>query len=443
MEIKKYKLKPVPRIVNVLNVKDNIYLSVVIGNGQIGGNKVTSDGKLLAKGNLSEPAFIGTVSELIEKEIEIETNVLDVNAFTNVCVITSTILNQENQVLFTKIDHGAASESGIANFTGKYIINILTFLFLLFVCITADGYAQNNSEELTFQNLETPTSPGFILLDEAPASIERPTTPQGFGLSIIGFFQGTGGAMEFAPYWLTSHPKLTAEIMTADNFPVLYNLSVSVTSVKADNNNYLTGGFRTRVYQSYGKSQSEKLRTIKKEIENELSESSEDLEIEKIEQLRKEYVGITEKPVFNIDIAGAVGGGSVTNSFDDLVFSRWAAWLSLNIRPGGDDFYFTVLSRYLYNKNFEEYTVKADLADVGTRLNYDIGQFCLSLEYLQRLDLTENNYNDNRIAVIGSYKFSDNLYITSTFGKNFSKVNNIIALAGINFGFSRSKVKAF
>ncbi|MBK9333083.1 MAG: hypothetical protein IPM96_11920 [Ignavibacteria bacterium] len=443
MEIKKYKLKPVPRLVNVLNVNDNIFLSVVIGNGQIGGNKVLLDGKLIAKGNLSEPAFIGTVPELAEKEIQIETNVLDVNAFTNVCVITSTILNQENQVLFSKIDHGAAPESGIVNFSGKYILNILTFLFLLFVGVTTDGYAQNNSEELTFQNLETPSSPGFILLDEAPASIERPTTPQGFGLSIIGFFQGTGGAMEFAPYWLTSHPMLTAEKMTSDNFPVLYNLSVSVTSVKAEDNNYLTGGFRTRVYQSYGKAQSEKLRSIKKEIENELSESPEDLDLKKIEELRKEYVGVTEKPVFNIDIAGAVGGGSVSNSFDDLKFNRWAAWLTLNFRPGGDDFYFTVLSRYLNNKNFEDYTVKADLADVGARLNYDIDRFCLSLEYIQRLDMTESIYNDNRAAVIGSYKFSDNLYITSTFGKNFSGVNNIIALAGINFGFSRSKVKAF
>ncbi|HRI85743.1 MAG TPA: hypothetical protein PK536_09900, partial [Ignavibacteria bacterium] len=343
MEIKKYKLKPVPRIVDVLDEKDNIYLSVVIGNGQIGGNKVTSEGKLLAKGNLSEPAFLGAVSELSEKEIEIETNVLDVNAYTNVCVITTSLLNQENKVLFTKIDHGAAPESGIANFSGKYKIRLLTFLLVMFVCFTADSYSQNKSEELTFQNLETPSSPGFILLDEAPASIERPTTPQGFGISLIGFFKGTGGAMEFAPYWLTSHPLLTAEKMTSNNFPFLYNLSVSVTYVKEDNNNYLTGGFRTRVYQSYGKSQTDKLKTIKNEIGIELSESPEDLDLEKIEQLRKDYVSITEKPVFNIDIAGAVGGGSDSNSFDDLVLSRWAAWLSLNFRPGGNDFYFTIL----------------------------------------------------------------------------------------------------
>jgi hypothetical protein len=59
------------------------------------------------------------------------------------------------------------------------------------------------------------------------------------------------------------------------------------------------------------------------------------------------------------------------------------------------------------------------------------------------LDLAKINGEDNRIAVVGSYAFSDNMYITTTLGKNFSQVNNIIALAGINFGVSKTKIKAF
>ena len=95
------------------------------------------------------------------------------------------------------------------------------------------------------------------------------------------------------------------------------------------------------------------------------------------------------------------------------------------------------------NNNYQNYTVKTGLFDIGTRLNYDINNFCVSLEYIQRLNFTGNEFSDFRFAVIGSYKISDNFFLTSSFGKNFSDMNNIIALAGINFGYSKSKIKAF
>ncbi|MBK9335005.1 MAG: hypothetical protein IPM96_22035 [Ignavibacteria bacterium] len=52
--------------------------------------------------------------------------------------------------------------------------------------------------------------------------------------------------------------------------------------------------------------------------------------------------------------------------------------------------------------------------------------------------MTESIYNDNRAAVIGVINFLTT-FTSLHFRKNFSGVNNIIALAGINFGFSRRK----
>lgn len=182
-----------------------------------------------------------------------------------------------------------------------------------------------------------------------------------------------------------------------------------------------------------------KLDSIKGAIEIALA----DLDTIKIKTLQKSYSELIGKPIFTIDFAGAIGGGSNTNSFSDAKINRWAAWLSFNWRPKGDDFYITALTRYINNEKFENYTVQADLLDIGTRLNYDILKFCLSLEYLQRFNLTKNNAPDYRIAIIGSYKLSDNIYFTTTFGKNFSDVNNIVALAGINFGISKSKITAY
>lgn len=438
MEITEHQLEPSPRVLEGSKKSDDIYISIEIGNGQIGGSKISQNDKTLAKGRLTEPTFLGNVSELKDSEIIVETNILDVNAFTNMCVLTTKFYNQENKVLYSRIDKGEAPENGIASFKGKYIINLLIAVF--FILFTTEHlFAQNTINEITFQELETPSSPGFILLDSAPASIERPTTPQGFGVSVLGFFQGTGGAVEFAPFWLTSHPKLTAEKMYKNKFPILYNFSVSAATVKTDDSHYVAGGFRTRLFQSYGKNGIEKLDSIKAELEVALAE----LDLEKIEQLHTDYSDLISRPIIIIDIAAAVGGGSGTNSFNDLELNRWAAWLSVNYRPKGNDSYITALVRYLNNEKFEDYTVKADLMDVGTRLNYDINKFCVSLEYLHRFNFTDKIHSDYRIAVIGSYRITENFFITSTFGKNFTDVNNIIAMAGVNFGFSKTKIKTF
>lgn len=438
MEIKKHQLEPNPRALEGAKNSDEIYISIEIGNGQIGGSKISQNDEVLAKGGLTEPTFLGYASDLKNSEIEVATNILDVNSFTNMCVLTTTFYNQENQILYTKIDKGEAPENGIASFKGKYIIKLLTIVFF-FLLTSNHLFAQNSINEITFQNLETPSSPGLILLDNAPSSIERPTTPQGFGTSLLGFFQGTGGAIEFAPFWLTTHPKLTAEKMYKNKFPVLYNFSVSAATVKSDNSNYVAGGLRTRLFQSYDKNNLKKLDTIKAKLEIALAE----LDMREIEKLHTDFSNLISNPIFTIDIAAAFGAGSVTNSFNDLTLNRWAAWMSFNYRPKGNDFYFTALARYINNEKFDEYTVSANLVDVGTRFNYDINKFCISLEYLHRLNFTSRNYVDYRIAAIGSYQISENFFITSTFGKNFTDTNNIIAMAGANFGFSKTKIKVY
>lgn len=438
MEIKKYDLEPNPRTVNTESSSDEIYLSIKIGNGQIGGNKVSINEELLAKGNLTEPTYIGNSSSLSDKEIDIETNVLDVNTFTNRCVITTTFLNQNNKVLYSKIDKGDTPENGVASFKGKYIINFVVLFFVFFSSLfNQQLFAQSNVDDLEFSQLETPTSPGLILFDETPSSIEKPTTPQGLGLSLLGLGQN-GGALEFAPYWLKDHPNLTAKQMYTNKTPILSHFGVSIATMNTDTLSFISGGLRTRVFQSYGKNVS-KLDNIKTQIENALADG----DFEKVDSLRKEYVGITEKPVFNIDLAAAIGASSLTNSYDDLELNRWAVWMSLNFRPEGDNFYFTVLSRYINNENYEGTNVKADLVDLGTRLNYDISKFTISVEYVHRMNFTNDIFDDYRLAAIGSYKLTDNVFITSTFGKNFSDVDNIIALAGLNFGFSQKKVKAY
>ena len=434
-----HQLEPNPREIAVDNQLTDVFVTVKIGNAQEGGNFVSVDGTELVKGDFSNPKLLGKAADLKDKEMKFETNVLDVNSFSNQCVITTTFTNTNQKVLFKQIDDGAAPKNGIASFQGVYVIKILSVLLFILCFSFSEVHSQTDKSE--FSSLETPASPGFILFDQTPSAIEKPATPQGLGFSVLSL-QQNGGAIEVAPYWLKVHPDLTADVFNKLLFPIVEHFSISIASVEADSVQNFAVGFRTRLLQVYDPNHLSKLDTIKKNIRSELSNPLSQLNFKKIEELRQKYVDVASRPTLHIDLAGAVGGTSVSKSYKDIEYNRWSTWLSFNYRPKGDDFYFTVLSRYRNNESLTTST-DTDVVDLGSRFNYDIGNFALSLEYLQRFDLTNDDSQDYRLAVIGSYKITNNLSITSSFGKNFEEVDNVIALAGINFGLSKSAVKAF
>ncbi len=436
METDIYELQPRPRVVHASD-NDDIYLSIVIGNGQIGGNIVLKGDHSIAKGNLTEPAFIGKSDEL--EDIDVYSNVLDSNNATDKAVITTTFVNQDNEVLFTKIDKSDIQEGGILSFWGKYSIKVMVLLLAAFLFNCQNMLAQGNSE---FHELETPTSPGFILLDQTPSSIESPTTPQGLGLSLLGF-QQNGGALEFSPFWITNHPNFTAEKLYQNKFPIVQNFAVSVAAIRTDTTSFLAGGFRSKIFQTYGSTLTTELNNKKIEIENELSKPPKLIDLARVKRLYQEYVDLTETPIFTIDLAGAIAAGSITNSFDDLETARKAVWLSFNYRPKAKETYGTLLLRYMEANAGMDQTETIDNVDIGLRINREIKEFALSIEYLQRLNIANEEYDNFRLALVGSYEINDQIYLTTTLGKNFSDVDNIIALAGVNFGISNNKVKAY
>lgn len=439
MDIIEHPLQPIPRQLKGAGREDQILVSIEIGNGQIGGSKVTVEQQVIARGNLTEPTLLGKADALEGKEISIETNILDVHAFTNFCVFTTTFYNQEHKVLFSRVDQGEAPDGGIASFTGKYLLLLVLFVTVS-VAPTSLLFAQQSFNEIQFTELETPSSPGLILFDQAPSSIEKPTTPQGVGISLLGFLQGAGGALELTPFWLTTHPQLTAEKMYKNPVPIRYNLSVSAATFKTDSTTVLAGGIRTRLFQWYDSGKIKALDSVKAELEIALA----DLDIQKIKQLQTLYSSWISKPVFTVDVAAAWGGNSATNSFDDLRLNRWATWLSLSYRPRGDDLYVTLLTRFVHQQTSESYQLPNDqLLDVGTQFNYDLSPITLSVEYLQRFYTATPTDTNFRLALICSYHLIDNVYVLVSLGKNYSETNHIIAQAGINFGFSKSTLQAF
>ena len=150
---KKYSLQPNPREIEIRQ-GDEIFVSVLVGNGQIGGNIIRLNGEILAKGDLTDPTFLGDSNKLGGKEIILTTNVLDVNTFTNMCVITTQFLNQHNQQRYSRIDKGEAEEDDIASFKGNYYFKVLSILLCFFVFGTM-GFAQSKNLA-QFEELQTP-----------------------------------------------------------------------------------------------------------------------------------------------------------------------------------------------------------------------------------------------------------------------------------------------
>ena len=263
MEIKRYDLKPNPREIGISTENSQVYVKITIGNGQVGGTKIQMNETDVIKGDLSTLTHLGNASELKDKPLTFRTNVLDVNQSTNNCIIVTEFLNENQTVIYSKTDTGDASQDGIASFIGSYVVRLLSVVFAIFFHISGLLFSQN---DVSFQALETPASPGFILLDQTPSAIERPTTPQGFGVSVLGLFSVSGGAMEVAPYWLTNHKNLSAEDMYKKHGELIQNFAVSAAHVVDDSVGFVSFGVRTRLFQTYSQAQVEKLDSIKKTL---------------------------------------------------------------------------------------------------------------------------------------------------------------------------------
>ena len=61
---------------------------------------------------------------------------------------------------------------------------LFVFLFLVY------GYCHSQTlENIAFDQASIPSSPAFVLLDNAPSVIERPDTPKAFGVQLLQDFE--------------------------------------------------------------------------------------------------------------------------------------------------------------------------------------------------------------------------------------------------------------
>ncbi|CAL1517512.1 hypothetical protein [Chitinophaga sp. MM2321] len=313
------------------------------------------------------------------------------------------------------------------------------FVLLLLLSTAASLSYGQMKDTLGITDMAMPTAPGFILAGKAPAAIDKPVNPKAFGISLINLWEG--GAVDVTPFWLTNKPRLTFEKYLNNRFPVLQTFNISAATFKTDTSTNLSAGFRTQVFKFYYRRNREAMLKKKQEIADLLAvEDPALLDTTAIAQKNAELRALFDvqrnKGIVIVELAGAVVGNAPNSTFKNLSTSRSGLWTNIRWAPDKFPLDFIALGRYSWGSNTP---ADSNLLDYGLAVNYQKGRFDLSAEYVNRQHL-DTHVNYDRLALVANFMISDSFFAVASFGKDFDKVNNILAVFGVRFALSRERV---
>lgn len=316
-------------------------------------------------------------------------------------------------------------------------------LLLLSIVLTGLSLPSGAQFTTTVNDMYIPTSPGFVILDKAPASIEKPTDPKAFGITVLNAVKKSEGAVDITPFWLWDHPKLDFWKSINNKTPFLQTLNVSAAGSQSDTGSFLSLGIRGHLFRIYSERQLKAIDGKLRELESVLSLTAEELDEAQVRQVGKELSALRSQPTFSLELAAAMAGYSPGNRFATLGNYRYGAWLNARWQPGWKAPLSLVgVARYTRAPGGNEVSVSdSAFLDFGLGLSYANERFDIQFEYVKRRDVS-NNMSYERSALISNYRVFDNLYLVGTLGKNFNNVEDILVLFGVKFGVSREKVKA-
>lgn len=333
-----------------------------------------------------------------------------------------------------------------------------------------------------FNKLRTPTSPAFVVLGTTPADVQRPNTPSTFAFSLlqgISTGAGTGGdfGLEVAPYWLVSHPGLTLSEYYGGGW--LNNLArtatVSLATLNVDDDAVPSGasrdvgvGLRTRLLdRTRPSAQCEvqmdsiglDLQRVATFLATQLSlqpdasaltaqQTEERAEVLYTRFLRDSLTEPQRKRLktevqacanelsaregFQVDVAGAAAWRLPNQEPDDASLRSGAVWLTPSLT--GRSFSWVGVMRYRWNQDDDA----ENLVDVGARGIYAWSDYGLSMELVARRP-TEDGDDSYRVALIGDIKLNDQLWLTTSFGRDFTSDDSDALFALTNLQWNVGK----
>ncbi len=362
-------------------------------------------------------------------------------------------------------------------------------------------HSQNNSAgdstSIDLNELEVPVAPGFILLDQAPTSIDKPNNAKAFAASIINSVKENQGlpknyAAEFAPAWWFNCKNRSAakywgynDSLTRINpFSALQYATVSLAFMgSSDSILNFSSGVRATILRFPRKGDLDELRKANENLQNAITTGYQDAITEllnepDIQPNTPEYNNavqqiieqdttvvffekqvseiVSRKPVFSLDGALATNWSFENSSFSSGRNTRGGFWITGNFavdlhKKGTQDicnylnFYFT--GRYLKDGTgipLDSLGIYANqqLVDFGGKAEIEINRFALSFEFIERMNLTNSSQNTYRSNGYMRYKVKEGVYLNLALGKNFGSINNLISQFGLVYGIGSEHVSS-
>jgi hypothetical protein len=326
------------------------------------------------------------------------------------------------------------------------------------------GRASNGVGD-TLDAFRTPTSPAFVLFGIEPTSVERPTTPRAVAVSLLSSGLANGVipnnyAIEFSPYWLTSHPDLTYDKYvnaTADE-QLIQSLSISFATSKSqsapDSGTDMGAGLR---FQVSPPGKSSKLPKLEQDLENVsnamLDHLGDKKALDSLESKRKDLTLQMQNEQKNrgvvLEFAAALAGHFPQNDLNNGRITHTGLWLTLSYKPEGTMLEFLGVGRLLWNNGVGG---DGNYLDAGARVLYENDPILVSGEFVERTvyntTIAQQSSNTTigvitfsstyRASLLIDYKIDNNTSLEYSFGHNFTQVtgiNNLISQLGIKFGF--------
>ena len=374
-------------------------------------------------------------------------------------------------------------------------------IVVLSICFSVLSFSQNSSDSsnnsVSLLDMEVPDNPAFILLDNAPQTIQRPNSSRAFGVSLLHDIVAEGTlnniAIEVTPFWMTQHPNITAlkfygidKDLKQNPFSKLKLAAVSMAYIKdSDSIMNVSFGVRTTVFELKRKSDVSDYYKSYTNIENILFDGMNYIDeytnknpepeeedfatreiyadtLQKYRLARTAYIKeqeanegvnretysneiqdiINRKPAIAVDLAAAYNHRFIDDAFDSNGFGRFGVWSTAAVslfldKDQTSNNYVNIYGflRYLHEKN--DIVPGASLDPYNA---FDIGikgevEFDkLSVGY--EYINRSGDLEGYRSAGTIRYQVMDNIFITGSFGNNFEKQDDVISLFGIQWGFN-------
>jgi hypothetical protein len=376
-------------------------------------------------------------------------------------------------------------------------------LFLIILTLIVSNVQAQNTSDVVLKDLAVPNSPAFLLMEVAPSNIQAPVNPKEFTLGLVQNFNVENKwfndySMEFTPYWwvkssrrnaynflglnvndrkanLCSSAKLVSfslGFITKDMVPDSSDLNQKIASfgIRLTVLKIMKKGYAKTTIEKMNKflvstvSYNDSIIAITSRIHhlNLTDKEIKDSAQKAIEIFQKEYYLndqgikktveeirdlIEEKPIFNIDIAGALAeygiGDTVWKTGRSGGWLTASSFIPLSCEDDNENYFDLLASiRFLsdqYVKSDEGKIGTSSLLDIGFKAGVEIHRFSLYGEGIWRSVSTQDDMQ-NRLTGILNYRIKDDLYLSGTYGTDFGHEKSIIALFGVNWGFGSEKV---